>query len=687
MNPLRKMNIGMRINLLVGVLMSFILVIAGVGIYKMAVIGNELEDISTQDMPMTVLLTKVTEHQLEQEILFEKMLRFQGVKSHAEHETFESVAKKFVEKAKKVDKEIIDAEKLAQQAIKNAHSAEAKKEFDHIYKKLKRIEAAHTVYDEHAYKIIDVLKEREKYNPQTQPVLTEFDKLVVQTEHEGEEVGHEVEAILEEIETFTSGAMAQALANERRGVQIIGILSAVILVIGIGLGIMLGRSVVKPVKELTQSVKELADGNLDVEIPTMVYEDEVKRNADAMAIFRDDMIKARKLEEKTKALEEKQQQRQDEMNQLVGIFGSTIGAVFDNILESSGKMVTKSTNMKEKSNSTQQMAVNTSNEASEASQSTQSLSAAAEQMSATINEISERVNQTTSVVTASAESATQSKKEFERLVETSSKMADMLTNISDVASQINLLALNATIESARAGEAGKGFAVVASEVKNLASQTDKLTAEINTMIEDMQTACNTSSESITVITDSITNVNEYISSIAAAIEEQSATTKEIANVAQSVYANSERVSQNVEGIKSQSTEVGESSSEVNGFASVMKQEAETLSKEIGTFLNAMQNTDVNDDTYQARAVSLTVSAEVAGQPWQGTTKELSCAHVIVTPAMNLEAGDMVHIEIDGLEQQINARVAKHEDDATYLQLPLDLEHLGEMKQHVNKLVA
>ena len=682
---IHNLKIGHRITILVSTLLLFVLLIGSIGIYKMSLIGEEMDAISNQDMPMTILLTKITEHQLEQEILFEKMLRFKGIKAHAKEETFETVAEQFKKKALQVDEELIKAEKMSEEYAKNAHSEKARKEFEHLLEELKKIEKSHKIYDDHAF---DVIRQVRMFGSGLSLDVTKnFNNLVVTTEHEGETVGHQVEALLEEIELFTAAAMKKALADEKRGMKLIAVLAIIILLVGSFLGFALARSVTKPVKHMTNAMNQLAQDNLDIVIPAVSYRDELHDMAEAMVVFRENMQRTRKLEAEQDALKKKQQQRQSELNQLVGIFGSTIGAVFDNVLQSSNEMVSKSNDMQERSNNTQQMAVSLSQEAHETSTSTQTLSAAAEQMSATIAEISQRINQTTGVVKEAVSTANASKTDFDRLVATSENMAKILQSISDVAGQINLLALNATIESARAGDAGKGFAVVASEVKNLAGQTDKLTSEINAMIDDMQNACKASSVSIGTIATSVHNVNDYISSIAAAIEQQSATTKEISNVAQNVYENSEHVSQNVESIKVQSLEVETSSSTVANFASSMRQEADTLSKEVNVFLNAMQNTDVENYTFEARNIHVGASATLGNRgTWSGQAQELSCAHIVVTPQVVLEPAAPLEITLDGLPT-LNARIAKHENGVSYLQLPLDTDHLTQMQKYIYQLTT
>jgi methyl-accepting chemotaxis protein len=73
-----------------------------------------------------------------------------------------------------------------------------------------------------------------------------------------------------------------------------------------------------------------------------------------------------------------------------------------------------------------------------------------------------------------------------RLGERSTAIGKILNVIEDIAEQTNLLALNAAILAAAAGEHGKGFSVVAAEIRDLSERTASSTREIANLIRSVQ---------------------------------------------------------------------------------------------------------------------------------------------------------------------------------------------------------
>ena len=180
----------------------------------------------------------------------------------------------------------------------------------------------------------------------------------------------------------------------------------------------------------------------------------------------------------------------------------------------------------------------------------------------------------------------------------SKEIVDIIKLIGDIADETNLLSLNASIEAARAGEAGRGFAVVASEIGSLAKNSTEsvghitqLITEINKLVEDavsqagdsvgeigdsavlIHTAVDTfntifnniktTNELMANVVEKIGHVDEVATNVAAICEEQAASSDEIMATSESMLGQANNISKNSEQVEISAEELAASAEQLS----------------------------------------------------------------------------------------------------------------------------
>ena len=292
---------------------------------------------------------------------------------------------------------------------------------------------------------------------------------------------------------------AGELANQTysRNLWLLGIISAVAVVLTVVLAVLYTRSILQPLRQVLAINKRIAEGDLRVE---------------AQATGRDEMA------DLMRATVQMQQTLRDTVSHIgeastqLASAAEEMNAVTDEasrgLQRQNGEVEQAAAAVNEMTAAVEEVARNAASASTSAQQSERSTGLGAARVTETVNAI----NSLTSTVSHTSE-------QIVALAGQAQGIATVVDVIRGIAEQTNLLALNAAIEAARAGEQGRGFAVVADEVRALAHRTQESTREIEQMIGGIQSGSEGAVQAMQRSRDEATATLKIAHEAGAALEE------------------------------------------------------------------------------------------------------------------------------------------------------------------------
>lgn len=317
----------------------------------------------------------------------------------------------------------------------------------------------------------------------------------------------------------------------------------VILVIAVIGCLLVSRGIAKSIQSSMDVVKQISEGNLNVEIEQSMLDR--KDEAGALSCNTQTLIDSLsamigKISNNTMTLNASS----EEMNAAAGQAGNAVGNINNDLHNMLTGAVEQTGNAQNIKNSIHNMNIHlekTLGEVDHLSDETKAMLDARNDVDKSMNQL-DASNQDVMTEVENIQKQTQQNNES---VE---KIIAAVSYISDIADQTNLLSLNASIEAARAGETGKGFAVVAEEIGKLANQSNEASTEI--------------SELVNLLSYNSSQTMEIMDSVQDAMNDQTKKLVETANIFKQLQEHVSHVADGVDVIRDATVQLGKETDEI-----------------------------------------------------------------------------------------------------------------------------
>ena len=395
--------------------------------------------------------------------------------------------------------------------------------------------------------------------------------------------------------TIDRNDVTRQLNEKRSFVSFIGL---IFIVIGLVVSFFLGRSITKPIAEVTGRLKDIAEGEADL---TQRINNKSKDEVGELSLyFNNTMEEFRQMivliKEEVDVLSNVGGNLSSNMNETaaaVNEITSNIRSVKDRVMNQSASVSQTHATMEQVTGNIDKLNGNIENQSShilQASAAIEKMVDSVHSVTATLVRNSANVNTLREASEIGRTGLQEVAADIQEIVRDSEGLLEINAVMQNISGQTNLLSMNAAIEAAHAGESGKGFAVVAEEIRKLAESSSMqsksislLLRKIKASIDNITRSTGNVLEKFEAIDSSVKIVSEQEELIRSAMEEQGEGSrqildgvKEVNEITKKVISSSNEMLEGAKEVIQESTNLEKATQEITNGMNEMASGADQI---------------------------------------------------------------------------------------------------------------